>query len=420
MNTIEERIRAAARAAADTVPPDGVPPLELPVRHPRSRRVWRARWLAPAAAAAAVVAIVVAAAFVGGGGSPAPAGPAVSTVSPATGARSVSSYVESGQIPPYYVAIVYTAPLGTVGPTYAVVHDTVTGKALATIRPSVPGGAIMAATAAADDRTFILEEQPLTGPARDQGWAPRTFYRFRLDAAGRPGPVTKLPMSLPQGRALTGFALSADGSKLALADTVLVDDRANGPTSITVYTLATGQSHTWTAVGYMNGAQADDARALSWTSDGRTLAFNWQGYHLNQTGEWLLDTARGGSNLLADSRLAVSFVFHVGYLGCVWGDAIITPDGSAVVCGGGKEPSPANIQAKTDSGFLEYSTVTGKVQRILGHWSNVNPDPLWSSPSGNLLIGIGGPRGQVGVISGSTFTPLPASMPDVNTYPLYW
>ena len=41
----------------------------------------------------------------------------------------------------------------------------------------------------------------------------------------------------------------------------------------------------------------------------------------------------GGSNLLADSRLAVSFVFHVGYLGCVWGDAIITPDGSAVVCG---------------------------------------------------------------------------------------
>jgi hypothetical protein len=30
VNTIEGRIRAAAHAAANTVPPDGVPPLQLP------------------------------------------------------------------------------------------------------------------------------------------------------------------------------------------------------------------------------------------------------------------------------------------------------------------------------------------------------------------------------------------------------
>ena len=41
MNVIEERIRAAARAAADTVAPDSVPPLELPAA--RVRRLGRQR-----------------------------------------------------------------------------------------------------------------------------------------------------------------------------------------------------------------------------------------------------------------------------------------------------------------------------------------------------------------------------------------
>ncbi|MGH3163389.1 MAG: hypothetical protein ACRDOC_16020, partial [Streptosporangiaceae bacterium] len=35
MNLIEDRIRAAARAAAETVTPDSVPPLELPAARTR-------------------------------------------------------------------------------------------------------------------------------------------------------------------------------------------------------------------------------------------------------------------------------------------------------------------------------------------------------------------------------------------------
>ena len=72
MNVIEERIRAAARAAADTVAPDSVPPLELPAPRPRrlgrwlraarspgaTRTPWAAR-LTPWAAALAVIAIVI-------------------------------------------------------------------------------------------------------------------------------------------------------------------------------------------------------------------------------------------------------------------------------------------------------------------------------------------------------------------------
>jgi hypothetical protein len=64
MNTIEDRIRAAARAAAETVTPDDVPPLRLPAR--RARRSWSfgsawTRRLAPTAAAVAVVVVVIAA-----------------------------------------------------------------------------------------------------------------------------------------------------------------------------------------------------------------------------------------------------------------------------------------------------------------------------------------------------------------------
>jgi RNA polymerase sigma factor (sigma-70 family) len=40
MNTIEDRIRAATRAAADTVPPDSVPPLRLPPDRPSRFRRW--------------------------------------------------------------------------------------------------------------------------------------------------------------------------------------------------------------------------------------------------------------------------------------------------------------------------------------------------------------------------------------------
>jgi len=54
MNIIEERIRAATRAAGNTVSPESVPPLGLPAEHPRADGWWR-RWLVPVAAAAAVV-----------------------------------------------------------------------------------------------------------------------------------------------------------------------------------------------------------------------------------------------------------------------------------------------------------------------------------------------------------------------------
>jgi hypothetical protein len=70
VNTLEERLRAATRAAARTVYADSAPPLRLPAR-PMHNRVpprwhgWR-RWLAPAAAAASVIAVVAGLVAIGG------------------------------------------------------------------------------------------------------------------------------------------------------------------------------------------------------------------------------------------------------------------------------------------------------------------------------------------------------------------
>jgi hypothetical protein len=70
VNTLEERLRAATRAAARTVAADSAPPLRLPAR-PMHHRVpprwhgWR-RWLAPAAAAASVIAVVAGLVAIGG------------------------------------------------------------------------------------------------------------------------------------------------------------------------------------------------------------------------------------------------------------------------------------------------------------------------------------------------------------------
>ena len=58
MNLIEERIRAAARAAAETVAPDSVPPLELPAARPRAATAGGARWLVPPGRRLAAVAAV--------------------------------------------------------------------------------------------------------------------------------------------------------------------------------------------------------------------------------------------------------------------------------------------------------------------------------------------------------------------------
>jgi hypothetical protein len=421
MNLIEDRIRAAARAAAETVAPYSVPPLELPAEAPRGDG-WRRRWLVPAAAAAAVIVIAVTAVTVGPGTrtrAPASA-PGGAVTGPMLPGPSLASYVSSGTIPPYFVAVAFTGKAAQ-SPAVAVVHDTVSGHALATIRPSFRGGTIVGVSAAGDDRTFVLDEQtwvkyPVGVAAGYPG--SHSLYLLRLSSAGRVSSLSRLRVTVPATQVLNAFALSPDGQRLALA---VASKKGPARTDLKVVTLSTGSKRVWAANGIFRSGGAD-SRGLSWTADGRELAFEWQA---NNVGEFpgvearLLNLTSAGGDLLAASRRVIATTRQFKPSGSTFQvtdteyDPAVTPDGSAIVT------NAVYFQVKTKEsgkawngrfGFAEYSTRTGKLIRILGYWK-VKPagywstQVLWSSPSGRVLIAVI-PDGRIGVIKGSEFTPL--------------
>lgn len=462
MNTleIEERVRAATRAAGDTVAPDSVPPLRLRSKRPFRFRsgsrslasVWTRR-LAPLAAAVAVIAVAVAVVTVGHAVNHHSGGTAASSVAPGPVkiGPPLSSYIASGRVPKYYLSV---ESIGnpSFNPSYAVVRDTATGQSPGAWTPA-DGQTVVAVTAAADDQTFVADVQPFARGGGSQSTEPRTFYTLVLSrTTGIVERVNRLAMSVPAGQLMTGFALSPDGKKLAIALEPASETPGPNLTKVKVITLATGAVRTWTADGLI-GFGPDDAKSLSWTGNDRTLAFDWESSDGGtQTGVWLLDVAKGGSSLLADSREALTVIDQalgtstpvpspsvpvvrptsspasgsaspVATRPMCQEDSIITPDGSTIVCGAIKAvnqvikpPSQGGLQRGAETEYLEWSAAGGEVTRVLGHWTFgsvgvLSAGVLWSNASGSVLIGwIPDSRGgRVGVISGNEFTPLPGT-----------
>lgn len=407
--------------------PYSVPPLELPAELPRADG-WRRRWLVPAAAAAAVVIIVIAVTAVTSGRATRTRAPAVTPFGAVTGPMlpgpSLASYVSAGTIPPYFVSVTFTGKAAQ-SPAVAVVHDTVSGRALATIRPSIRGGTITGVSAADDDRTFVLYEQ--TWKKYPDGvvgaWYPgaHALYLLRLSSAGGVSSLRQLRVTVPATQGLDAFALSPDGQRLALAVSPL-----KGParTDLKVVTLSTGATRVWSATGIFRS----DTGGLTWTADGRELAFEWEPKNVGEeppVEERLLSLTSASDNLLTASRRVMSTARQYTPSGSSFEVTIteqnpgVTPDGSAIVT------NAVYCQVKTKEsgeawngrfGFAEYSTRTGKLLRILGNWTvkpagNWFTQVLWSSPSGRVVIAAI-PDGRIGVIKGNQFTPL--HMPPVS------
>jgi hypothetical protein len=126
------------------------------------------------------------------------------------------------------------------------------------------------------------------------------LYRLVLHRSGRPGALE--PLSLPQlsGR-INGFALSPDGSKLAVSTMQGLSTAAGS--RIRVFTLATGTVRSWVLgnVGWV-GQDKPSAESLAWAGDNRTLLFK---EYLGEGGSAaeirLLDTAAPGGFLAAAS-----------------------------------------------------------------------------------------------------------------------
>jgi hypothetical protein len=295
-------------------------------------------------------------------------------------------------VPPYFV---------TLSPSGADVHLTVSGAAVATIRPSLPGGTVVAVTAAGDDRTFVLAEQ-------GQDRKAVTFYQVRLGPSGRPSAPTRLLMSVTDGKTMTGLALSPDGAKLAIAVAP-----GGGVQQVRLYPVHGGAGRIWSATGGTIGEHFA-TWSLSWPASQRTLAFNWSAGQTTSVRLLNLDTA--GGSLLAASRPALTLANTAGMGQTLYQCRVmtITPDGSAIVCPSSTITDIATNGTITHStGFPEFSVTTERLIRIAGHWPRKQNDPfvydmLWSGASGQVLIGMihSAGRDWVGVISGDRFTPL--------------
>ncbi len=419
MNVSADQVRAATRSAAAVITPDNVPPLRLheaPGRRGRAHRP-RVGWVAPLAAAAAVAVIV--AGSVAAGSWLARSGNGRSSAGGAL-KHGAGASTGTGTVPAYYVAIG--------NPSYAAVKATTTGATLARIPTHVP---FVGVTGAADDRTFVLDAQrQVMGPTVQWPGQP-AFYLLRLSASGAEQSLTPVAIpALPGGTRVTGLALSPDGSKLAV-EVGSGDVGQPGRQEIMICTLATGAIRTWSANGTpdlkdsggFTGSGVDGSQTISWTADSATLAFEWG--DPSDVGVRLLDTTASGDNLITDSRLAVTLSLsgralrsavrgkdHVSR--CVT-DSLVTPDGSAIICGYTTTMSSRHA-SDTTTGFIRYSASTGKVARVFGVFefrgeAGGDISLYWTNPAGTILIGaILTPSGiSVGVIDGETFTPLPGT-----------
>jgi hypothetical protein len=434
MNTVEDRLRAALRETAGEVTPPSVPPLRLhgarrrDVAGPAARRRWVA-WLAPLAAAASVTAVVAASlaisAALHSGHRPAsrPAGPFAG-------------------LPPYYVVL--TAKKPSLRPSIAQklmaqVRATATGAVLVSVTPPRPYGTFSAA-AAGNGHTFVLAANKwkvvrAAGGTFAEATATK-FFLLRLGADGQVRQLAPLPVpAVPRGATISGFALTRDGSKLALA---LRGGRGGGPgPEIQVFSLATGAERVWTwpGGGPITNNAGGNGQVLSWTADGRTLAFQqWVGDSIDVR---LLDATTPGGSLRSDSRLAVQWKHDAESFHFVHGkasniiegfSALVTGDGTKIVAATASETRhPLN----SELAFTEFSATTGKVVKVLGRWPipglypGQTQDVLWTNSSGSTLIVLAhvpGPPArdphssdsagyaiEFGVLTGNRFTPLPGA-----------
>ena len=240
---------------------------------------------------------------------------------------------------------------------------------------------------------------------------------------------------MPPGAERSGFALTPGGTKLAVA---LRGGVNGGPgPQIQVFSLATGAKRVWTwpGGGPITNNAGGNGQVLSWTADGRTLAFQqWVG---NDIDVRLLDATTPGGSLQSDSRLAVRWKDDAESFHFVHGEASNVIDGfSAVITGDGTKIATATASEtkhplNSELAFTEFSAATGKVVRVLGRWPipGLYPgqiqDVLWANSSGSTLIVLAhvpgpptkDPRStnsagyqiEFGVQRGNQFTPLPGA-----------
>lgn len=398
--SIEDRVRTATRAGATLV--TDIRPLAEPERvrvrrrpAPAARR-WRS-WGIPLAAAAAVALVALSLVAVR----------QFSTSAPSTG--GAVSNGPATKVPRYYVALdpKQTQPDGYTGTGNLIVGDDHTGKAIGTVTP--PHGLVFAEVqGASDDRTFIVQATSAKEPQAGEG--PETWYLLRIiPGTAHPYQLTKLsiklPVNSPEGFA---YALSPDDRELAVES----QNEAANVITLGIYSMSSGaELRAWTTDADVAGGPAQDS--VSWTSDGRQLAFNSFLSHPERYQLRTLDVTGSGTDLMAASRAVVTVPLSAA---ATCDSLHLTPDGGTVICA---TQYAFLINPGTNAGcanggleLIAYSARTGKPVRVLypyrGACHNGISSLLWTDASATEIVGAvqidlanegGKQTGQLGVIT---------------------
>jgi hypothetical protein len=379
MITIEDRLRAAARAAADTVADDSARPLRLP---PRGRHPGRLGWshhrtlIVPLAAAAAVIALITASVFathavLPGSRRPAPGPPSAALPTLADGLPAY--FLEY----PISYQVIAEAQRGTAyngsspGPARSHKYEilrivaTATGKVAATIK--IPGYV----TAIAASREAFFAAVVINGGAR--------FYEIRHVRPGFTAMVL-LPIR-PDTARIAYMAVSPGGAKLAYS-TLVPHGATARIQNLVVASTADGSQREWTipasySTGYMG--------PMNWLANGRTLAFNWvDSSEPGLLSMRLVDTAARGSNLMA-GRVVLPSVYKNRPFESY---SALSPIGQVVV---GEADGSAASHVPQGS-LLAYSTATGQPTVLYpvsppGRDRTTGCDtPMWISNAGSEVL----------------------------------
>jgi hypothetical protein len=371
MNTLEDRLRAATRAAAGTVADDSAPPLRLSGQGPGPG--WPAwgsakRLIVPLAAAAAVIAVVAGSVLAVGSTPPVRPLPVTASGLPAYFLEALFPQ------PVLEPVITYSPPI----PSRFRSHDTVrvvataTGKVVA--MATLPG--YVTAIAASRDAFFAAVT---SGSLASLGDLTR-FYEIRLTASHAGTTVTELPIR-PDAGTLASMAASPNGTELAYATEPAHGNF--GARNLVVASTADGSERQWTtpardSLGYLG--------PMNWLADGRTLAFNWFA-SIDSNAEVslrLLDTAAPGSDLLAGPAVLPSVYAAHAFTN----ETTLSPNGQVVV----GVADGYRVSQSPQGSVVAFSTATGKPAVLFraspsgDHKSICYSPPVWVSNAGSEVL----------------------------------
>jgi hypothetical protein len=384
VNDIEERLRDAYRAAAETIPPETVSGLRERVvrigRAPgggRARRVITGRVLVPLAAAAAVVAAAVlvpafeSGVLAGHGGAAARAGRGQGSAMPSAVPGHAVRATASGKpgralaVPPGAPPFFFTSDGGPGTTLY--VYSTATAGVVARIAPPHPGDNFDGIAATSDPLRYVVA----TGHNFSCG---TRLYTLRLSTGGQPAGYTPLSVpSLPED--LFSLAVTPGARFLAYAGQFCAD-AGGGQGDIGYVNLATGAISRWTA------PKQEDIGSLSLSASGHEIGFTVQPTKLFQPVAGVL-AGNAPSGALARSAQAIVSGNQLTPAGTVPEAAALSSGGRTMyVCGAGvslgNTPPPA-----TPDPLLTFS---GGTLTHTAHLAGAGSCGLSLDPSGRYLL----------------------------------